>query len=601
MAASQPESVPVSKILNVNVGVLGHVDSGKTSLVKALSTELSTAALDKHPDSRKRGITLDLGFSAFTIDVPEDRKEEFKGYEKIQFTLVDCPGHASLIKTVIGGAAIIDLMILVIDINKGIQTQTAECLIIGEILSDYMIIALNKADLIPKAKRAEKIAKMKKKLQAVFKRTKFGKDIPMIPTIAAPGGGLLHKDGAKKSSDETDIKQLINTLNRTLTVPKRVTKGAFRFAIDHCFQIKGQGTVMTGTVLEGSVSLNDIIEIPSLGIERKVKSMQMFRKPVKSAKQGDRVGICVTNLDSKLLERGVACAPKNIPTISAAIVSVNKVRLFKGEVRTNAKFHCTVGHSTVMATAHFFGNEIELKSQGDIAKKEKNEKKEKKAAAGGKEEKKKKPKKKVPKKYQRVVYPTSFDKTKEYAWHEQLVTDSVKHPPGSQFALLRFDKPITCAIDSMVVGSKLDVSTDAKLCRIAFSGKMLGALKWSETELEEFKIYKTRERIGTVERLQDDYTLIGKGLFSKETDMTQFIGLKVKLDNGLEGSISSSFGQTGKFKVSFVNPIPEEMIHVQGGKGEGRKSKKQKRTVHSKITLPLKKYVFATDRKRLVQ
>ena len=91
-------------VLNFNVGVLGHVDSGKTSLAKALSSVASTACFDKNPQSKERGITLDLGFSSFTVDFPEHLKEDGVGlYDKLQFTLVDCPGHASLIKTIIGG------------------------------------------------------------------------------------------------------------------------------------------------------------------------------------------------------------------------------------------------------------------------------------------------------------------------------------------------------------------------------------------------------------------------------------------------------------------------------------------------------------------
>lgn len=122
--------------LNINVGVLGHVDSGKTSLVRALSTELSTAALDKHPQSQERGITLDLGFSGFFVPAPphvagarrrrcgccEHRQHVVpcvvwwrcvcaeRGFERVHFTLVDCPGHAGLIRTIIGGAQIIDMV-----------------------------------------------------------------------------------------------------------------------------------------------------------------------------------------------------------------------------------------------------------------------------------------------------------------------------------------------------------------------------------------------------------------------------------------------------------------------------------------------------------
>ena len=115
--SSDPKD-PHSKILNINIGVLGHIDSGKTSLCKALSTIASTAGFDKNPQSKERGITLDLGFSAFLIRIPgwfAEKHPESQNYEYMQFTLVDCPGHASLMKTIIGGASIIDIMMLVVD------------------------------------------------------------------------------------------------------------------------------------------------------------------------------------------------------------------------------------------------------------------------------------------------------------------------------------------------------------------------------------------------------------------------------------------------------------------------------------------------------
>ena len=119
-----PRPPNASRTLNINVGVLGHVDSGKTSLTRALSTVGSTASFDKHPQSKERGITLDLGFSSFMMDLPEHLKAAGAPYDNMQVTLVDCPGHASLIRTIIGGAQIIDLMMLVVDVGKGIQTQT---------------------------------------------------------------------------------------------------------------------------------------------------------------------------------------------------------------------------------------------------------------------------------------------------------------------------------------------------------------------------------------------------------------------------------------------------------------------------------------------
>ena len=109
--------------VNVNVGVLGHVDCGKTSLVEALSTVLSTCALDKHPQSKARGITLDLGFSCLAVDLPQARYDDLDGLVarpssdgggegvRVQLTLVDCPGHASLIRTIIGATQIIDVFV----------------------------------------------------------------------------------------------------------------------------------------------------------------------------------------------------------------------------------------------------------------------------------------------------------------------------------------------------------------------------------------------------------------------------------------------------------------------------------------------------------
>lgn len=138
-------------VVNVNVGVVGHVDSGKTSLLRALFNQKggvqSTAAFDKHPQSQQRGITLDLGFSSLEFPLDDD------GSTVARVCFVDCPGHASLIRTVIGAAQIIDRIILVIDATKGVQAQTLECLVIAEILSSHLLIVLNKVDLLPPATR----------------------------------------------------------------------------------------------------------------------------------------------------------------------------------------------------------------------------------------------------------------------------------------------------------------------------------------------------------------------------------------------------------------------------------------------------------------
>jgi selenocysteine-specific elongation factor len=211
---AESSSAKPAKTLNINVGILGHVDSGKTSLSRSLSTVGSTAAFDKHPQSKERGITLDLGFSSFITDLPEQLKDT--AYDAMQITLVDCPGHASLIRTIIGGAQIIDLMVLVIDVNKGIQTQTAECLVIGEITNDKMIIVLNKIDLLPAEGRQEKLAKMQTRIRKTLGATKFA-DAPMVAVAAKPGG-QEGADGAPEggaagggSSDAIGLVELVRT------------------------------------------------------------------------------------------------------------------------------------------------------------------------------------------------------------------------------------------------------------------------------------------------------------------------------------------------------------------------------------------------------
>jgi len=128
---------------------------------------LSTAALDKNPQSQERGITIDLQFSALETDT-------------FLFTFADCPGHASFIRTIIGGAQIIDMALLVIDITKGIQTQTSEGLVIAGITVDKMVVVLNKLDLIPLDQREKKLPRIIAGLRKALSQTKFG-DAPMIP------------------------------------------------------------------------------------------------------------------------------------------------------------------------------------------------------------------------------------------------------------------------------------------------------------------------------------------------------------------------------------------------------------------------------------
>ena len=155
---------------------------------------------------------------------------------------------------------------------------------------------LDQVDLLPAATRAAQIEKMEKRLAATFAATKFA-GCAMVPVAARPGG----PDGAGGAEGLAAL-----TAELTRRVPPPVAMGApeetkpLLFAVDHCFAIKGQGTVLTGTVLQGRLAVNQSVEIPTLKLERKVKSMQMFRRAVAAAGPGDRLGVCVTDLNAKV-------------------------------------------------------------------------------------------------------------------------------------------------------------------------------------------------------------------------------------------------------------------------------------------------------------
>jgi selenocysteine-specific elongation factor len=582
-----------SRILNINVGVLGHVDSGKTSLVKALSTSLSTAALDKNPQSQQRGITLDLGFSAFTLPLPHKLRAYEHAYDSLQFTLVDCPGHASLIRTIIGGAQIIDMMILVVDANKGIQTQTAECIVIGEITTDKMIIVLNKVDTIPEEERELKLDKVIKRIRKVLSTTKFY-DAPIVPTSAAVGGEKVASIAASLASSGSSavssygIDSLLQLVSDSVTIPQRNVNGPLYFAIDHCFAIKGHGTVVTGTVLSGSVGVNSVIEIPNMQIQRKVKSMQMFKKPVKLAKQGDRVGICVTHLDPKSIERGVAATPGTVPQLTTVLCLVKKVRFFKTPCKSNSKFHVSVGHSTVVGNVIFFGalemalllERRRVKANGgmiddaeDVAAHQAAlsesmiESALEESSTGGRGRSKLGTvdvRQSVLNTNFQDNFPTvDFSFETHYQYQEELMgMDGAKYGNEPvQWAVIQFQQPVFCPLGSLVIGSRLDADTtdtsglgSSHQCRLSFFGPVRYAL--NDDELDKLNIFHWKTKEGVVHKISDVRNgvcteLIGWKMFAEGSSISAFIGMKVNTERGYMGTIMGPFGSDGMFRVKF--------------------------------------------------
>ncbi|XP_064218230.1 selenocysteine-specific elongation factor isoform X2 [Aotus nancymaae] len=489
------------------------------------------------------------------------------------------------------GAQIIDLMMLVIDVTKGMQTQSAECLVIGQIACQKLVVVLNKIDLLAEGRRQATIDKMTKKMQKTLENTKF-RGAPIIPVAAKPGG-----PEAPETEAPQGIPELIELLTSQISIPTRDPSGPFLMSVDHCFSIKGQGTVMTGTILSGSISLGDSVEIPALKVVKKVKSMQMFHRPITSAMQGDRLGICVTQFDPKLLERGLVCAPESLHTVHAALISVEKIPYFRGPLQTKAKFHITVGHETVMGKLMFFTP--------------------------------------APDNFDQEPILDSFDFTQEYLFQEQYlckdlastVTDNDEadekagqttegHCPRQQWALVEFEKPVTCPRLCLVIGSRLDADIHANTCRLAFHGILLHGLEdrnYADSFLPRLKVYKLKHKHGLVERAMDDYSVIGRSLFKKETNIQLFVGLKVHLSTGELGIIDSAFGQSGKFKIHIPGGLSPESKKIltpalkkrgRAGRSEAtRQEESTERTEpaqHVAISLSFKRYVFDTH-KRMVQ
>jgi len=512
-------------------------------------------------------------------------------YDLMQVTLVDCPGHASLIRTIIGGAQIIDMVLLVIDATKGVQTQTAECLVIAEMTTQNLIVVLNKVDLFAEEERQNKFDEVKASIRAVLKKTRFA-NASMVGISACVGGEKVAaastsddspQQGKKEGTLETqNIQGLLDTLQRGISLPNRdeIQNTAFHFSIDHCFPIKGKGTVLTGTCLAGSLKVNEMVEFPTLSFERKVKSMQMFRRKVTEIKQGDRAGICVANLDPNLMERGVAASPGSVRLISGALAVVRKVRYYRGSLASGTKFHVSVGHTTVMATVTFWGAmeialrlnnkegkfKLESKQPGKrdngSAKKSSSalENELKSSSLGGDADIAGLP---------HIEFNFDEDFLQQEDYIESIENSEKEGEAGSKmkvsyplhFCSLDFQTPVYCPLNSLIIGSRLDTDIQSNTCRLAFSGRLVQKFD-PKKDTERLRLYTMKEKSGVICRLGDSfkrnddnrvvrYEVYGSDLFKKETNMTQFIGLQVETETGDVGVIQSSFGTGGKFKVSF--------------------------------------------------
>jgi selenocysteine-specific elongation factor len=304
----------------------------------------------------------------------------------------------------------------------------------------------------------------------------------------------------------------------------------------------------------------------------------MFKRQVPSIMQGDRAGVCVSNLDAKLLERGIASTPGAIQLWREGIALVRKVKYFPGELPCGGKFHISVGHATVMATVAFFGarelseideadgsESVEQNSDTSPAKATKTKKTEgselQSSSLGGDANIAGLPR--IP-----------FDFKQHFITQDSLIDsledDKDKKGDGQKSGLLNWAKldfqiPVFCPPNSLIIGSRLDAvdnsSGSSSSCRLAFSGRLIEKID-PDSDNNQIYTYTTKEKVGTISRLGDPhrrsddqrlvrYEVFGSDLFKKETNMKVFLGMKVLTNRGEVGEIKSSFGTSGKFRVFF--------------------------------------------------
>ena len=525
------------------------MDSGKTSLSKMISSISSTASFDKNPQSKERGITLDLGFSALYIQTPKLLKQFFHNNKKIveseyiQITLVDCPGHASLIRTIISGASIIDTVILVIDSVKGIQIQTVECIALSEILCEKITIALSKVDLLKN--KEEDIPKKTEKLRQIFAKTKFGNDIAIIPTTT------LDED---KNNIQKTIKLLIKNVIECIDFNSNEddinNKSDSLIAyIDHCFKVKNKGTVATGTIMKGNLKINDEIFFPELSNKYMVKEIQIFRKSVKSATKGDRVGLLIKNLDNQKVERTIitSVGSKEVNYLEGGILLLKKVKLYKDKLKSNNKYYLMIGNQGISAKCLFFNyinKKEELFSKYDLNNIKKTE-----------------------------ICDKNIFYSKEYSYLEQI---DVNENNEYYFSFVKFDKKIIVPNKMIFLGTNIDIDiSENKKDRLAFYGKIIFGNSDINEVIKNLKIAKNKMKEGRIIRVipEDKKICIVRGFIKKENmgNINSLIGKEIygKIENEgkdeikeekdddkkLVGKILSSFGQVGKLKVEFNQEI----------------------------------------------
>jgi elongation factor Tu len=290
---------------HVNVGTIGHVDHGKTTLTAALTKVMAEKhggefkaydQIDKAPEERARGITIATAHVEYTSDARH-------------YAHVDCPGHADYVKNMITGAAQMDGAILVCSAADGPMPQTREHILLArQVGVPYIVVFLNKADMVDDAELLELVEMEVRELLSKY-------DFPGDTTPIVKGSALKALEGDQSEIGVPAVIKLVEEMDRYIPVPERAIDGAFLMPVEDVFSISGRGTVVTGRIERGIVKVNDEVEI--VGIKDTTKTtctgVEMFRKLLDQGQAGDNVGVLLRGTKREEVERGqVLCKPGSI-------------------------------------------------------------------------------------------------------------------------------------------------------------------------------------------------------------------------------------------------------------------------------------------------
>ena len=304
---------------HVNIGTIGHVDHGKTTLTSAITNYLSTKQfakamafddIDRAPEEKERGITISVFHAEYETD-------------KRHYAHIDCPGHADYIKNMITGAAQMDGAVLVVSAADGPMPQTREHILLSrQVGVPYIVVFLNKTDMVDDPELIELVEMEVRELLSEYEFP--GDDIPVIK------GSALKAMEADVANPEDPaykpIQELLDAIDSYIATPERDVDKPFLLSVEDVFSITGRGTVATGRVERGKIKVGDAVEI--VGLNEKPKKtvatgVEMFRKLLDYAEAGDNVGILLRGVDKKEIKRG---------QVIAAPGSITPHTKFKGEV-----------------------------------------------------------------------------------------------------------------------------------------------------------------------------------------------------------------------------------------------------------------------------